>query len=72
MSLTAPVAATIQQLVIHTVGGVATTPQSLMEIVPDDVAEVEANIENKDIGLRRPGKSRPSRLKRFPVRATAN
>jgi hemolysin D len=51
LSLTAPVAGTVQQLATHTLGGVVTTAQSLMEIVPDDTLEVEAQLENKDIGF---------------------
>ena len=66
MSLTAPVAGTVQQLAIHTVGGVATAAQSLMEIVPDDAVEVEANIENKDIGFVRAGQVATVKIEAFP------
>jgi len=56
MSLTAPVAGTVQQLAIHTPGGVVTAAQALMVIVPaDQPLEVEAFLENKDIGFVRPG-----------------
>jgi hemolysin D len=51
MSLTAPVAGTVQNLAVHTVGGVVTTAQSLLEIVPEDTLEVEASVDNKDIGF---------------------
>ena len=52
MRLTAPVDGTVQQLAIHTRGGVVTPAQALMLIVPkDDPVEVEAFIENKDIGF---------------------
>ncbi|MCI0997838.1 HlyD family type I secretion periplasmic adaptor subunit [Pseudomonas sp. ICMP22404] len=52
MHLTAPVDGTVQQLAIHTVGGVVTAAQALMVIVPkDQVVEVEAMLENKDIGF---------------------
>lgn len=51
-TLTAPVAGTVQQLAIHTVGGVVTEAQALMMIVPDDAPiEVEAMVPNKDIGF---------------------
>lgn len=51
-SLKAPVAGAVQQLAIHTLGGVVTPAQALMVIVPDDRAvEVEAMLENKDIGF---------------------
>ncbi|WP_429438862.1 HlyD family type I secretion periplasmic adaptor subunit [Paraburkholderia sp. GAS33] len=51
LSLTAPVSGTVQQLATHTLGGVVTTAQSLMEIVPADTLEVEAQLQNKDIGF---------------------
>ncbi|MBS9439975.1 HlyD family type I secretion periplasmic adaptor subunit, partial [Photorhabdus noenieputensis] len=51
-SLKAPVAGTVQQLAIHTVGGVVTPAQPLMVIVPaDQPVEVEAMLENKDVGF---------------------
>lgn len=54
--LTAPVDGTVQQLAIHTNGGVVTEAQPLMAIVPaDQSVEVEAMLENKDIGFVRPG-----------------
>ncbi|NMM04411.1 HlyD family type I secretion periplasmic adaptor subunit [Paraburkholderia sp. RP-4-7] len=66
MSLTSPVDGTVQQLAIHTVGGVATAAQSLMEIVPDDAVEVEANIENKDIGFVKAGQVATIKIEAFP------
>lgn len=66
MSISAPVSGTVQQLQIHTVGGVATAAQSLMEIVPDDAIEVEANIENKDIGFVRSGQLATVKIEAFP------
>jgi len=52
MRLTAPVAGTVQQLAVHTVGGVVTPAQPLLVIVPgDNPLEVEAFVENKDIGF---------------------
>lgn len=51
-SLTAPVAGTVQQLAVHTVGGVVTPAQALMVIVPaNQPVEVEAMLENKDVGF---------------------
>ena len=50
--LTAPVDGVVQQLSIHTVGGVVTPAQQLAVIVPSDaVLEVEAMIPNRDIGF---------------------
>lgn len=56
MRLTAPVAGTVQQLAVHTSGGVVTPAQALLVIVPSD-AEVTAEVmlENKDIGFVREG-----------------
>ncbi|MCU0964454.1 MAG: HlyD family type I secretion periplasmic adaptor subunit [Burkholderiaceae bacterium] len=57
-SLTAPVAGTVQQLAIHSPGGVVTPAQNLMVIVPDE-AEVTAEVvvQNKDIGFVQPGQA---------------
>ncbi len=52
MTLRAPVSGTVQQLAVHTVGGVVTPAQQLMIIVPkNNPLEVEAWVENKDIGF---------------------
>lgn len=66
LSLTAPVAGTVQQLATHTLGGVVTTAQALMEIVPNDNLEVEATIENKDIGFVNVGQRAAVKLEAFP------
>lgn len=50
--LYAPIAGTVQQLAVHTVGGVVTPAQELMLIVPEENRiEVEAFIRNQDIGF---------------------
>jgi membrane fusion protein, hemolysin D len=50
--LTAPVDGTVQQLAVHTVGGVVTPAQALLVIVPDDShLEIEAMVSNRDIGF---------------------
>jgi len=50
--LTAPVSGMVQQLAIHTVGGVVTPAQTLMVIVPrDSQIEIEAMVSNRDIGF---------------------
>jgi hemolysin D len=52
LRLTAPVTGTVQQLAVHTVGGVVAATQPLMLIVPEDGdIEIEAQIENKDVGF---------------------
>ena len=50
--LRAPIEGTVQQLVIHTVGGVLTPAQQLMMVVPSDsTVEAEAMISNRDVGF---------------------
>lgn len=65
--LTAPVAGTVQQLAIHTAGGVVTEAQVLLVLVPDD-AEVTAEVvmENKDVGFVQPGQAAEIKLETFP------
>lgn len=63
----APVDGTVQQLVIHTVGGVVQPAQTLMVIVPSgSELEVEAQILNKDIGFVREGQAVRVKLEAFP------
>jgi hemolysin D len=51
-TLTAPVDGMVQQLAVHTIGGVVTPAQALMSIVPkDSPLEIEARIANRDIGF---------------------
>ncbi|PWB58647.1 MAG: hemolysin secretion protein D [Nitrosomonadales bacterium] len=67
MHLTAPVAGTVQQLAVHTVGGVVTPAQPLMVIVPrENVLEVEAMLPNKDIGFVNPGQDAEVKVETFP------
>jgi len=50
--LLAPIAGTVQQLAIHTIGGVVTPAESLLAIVPhDDSLVVEAAVQNRDVGF---------------------
>ncbi len=50
--LTAPVDGTVQQLAVHTVGGVVTPAQALLVVVPaDSHLEIEAMVSNRDIGF---------------------
>ncbi|GAD61998.1 HlyD family type I secretion periplasmic adaptor subunit, partial [Aquipseudomonas alcaligenes] len=64
--LTAPVDGTVQQLAIHTPGGVVTEAQPLMVIVPkDQPVEVEAMLENKDIGFVRAGQEVEVKVETF-------
>lgn len=65
--LKAPIDGVVKQLAIHTVGGVVTPAQELMHIVPDgDSMEIEALIENKDIGFVRAGQQAEIKVDAFP------
>jgi hemolysin D len=65
--LTAPVDGTVQQLSIHTVGGVVTPAQALMVIAPSDYqAEIEAVLENKDVGFVKVGQHAEIKIETFP------
>jgi hemolysin D len=51
-ALTAPVDGVVQQLAVHTIGGVVTPAQALLAIVPlDSHLEIEAMVSNRDIGF---------------------
>jgi hemolysin D len=53
--LTAPIDGTIQQLAIHTIGGVVSPAQVLLAVVPSEShLEIEAMILNRDIGFVHP------------------
>lgn len=65
--LTAPVSGVVQQLAIHTVGGVVTPAQQLMVIVPNEhTLEVEALVQNKDIGFVHIGQAAEIKIETFP------
>lgn len=56
LRITAPVDGVVQQLNVHTIGGVVPAAQTLMIIVPDRrTVELEAYVANKDIGFLREG-----------------
>lgn len=66
-TLTAPVSGTVQQLALHTEGGVVTEAQALMVIVPDAASvSAEVQLENKDIGFVAPGQDVAIKLETFP------
>lgn len=65
--LTAPVDGVVQQLAVHTVGGVVTPAQQLMVIAPnEDRLEVEAWVENKDIGFVSEAQEAEVKVESFP------
>jgi hemolysin D len=65
--LTAPVSGVVQQLAVHTIGGVVTPAQELMKIVPEsENLEVEAWILNRDIGFVEEGQAAEVKIETFP------
>jgi hemolysin D len=64
--LTAPVDGMVQQLAIHTIGGVVTPAQSLLVVVPSDSRlEIEAMVSNRDIGFVHPGQEAEIKIDTF-------
>ena len=56
----------VQQLSVHTVGGVVTPAQQLAVIVPADAGlEVEAMVSNRDIGFVHPGQDAQIKVDTF-------
>ncbi len=65
-ALKAPVDGTVQQLAVHTVGGVVTPSQELMMVVPaNSQLEIEANIPNRDIGFIQAGQEAEIKVDTF-------
>lgn len=65
--LTAPVDGVIQQLAIHSVGGVVTSAQPLMVVVPDATElTAEVRVANQDIGFVNPSQIASVKLETFP------
>ncbi|MDO5693318.1 MAG: HlyD family type I secretion periplasmic adaptor subunit [Pseudomonadota bacterium] len=66
LTLKAPVDGTVQQLAVHTLGGVAQAAQPLMQIVPvGGPLEIEAFMENKDKGFVHPGQKAAVKVDTF-------
>jgi hemolysin D len=64
--LAAPVDGVVQQLAVHTVGGVVTPAQTLMVIVPGDSRiEIEAHVLNRDAGFVRAGQDVEVKVETF-------
>jgi hemolysin D len=65
--LKAPIAGTVQQLAVTTVGQVVSGGQSLLTVVPiEGPIEVEAMITNRDIGFVQVGQSAVVKVEAFP------
>jgi len=66
-SLTAPVDGVVQQLQVHTIGGVVTPAETLMVIVPKgQPLEIEALVFNRDIGFVAEGQKATVKVDAFP------
>jgi hemolysin D len=64
--LTAPIDGVVQQLAVHTVGGVVTPAQQLLTVVPrEHPVEVEAQVENKDVGFVKEGQPVEIKIETF-------
>jgi len=64
--LKAPVDGTVQQLAVHTIGGVVTPAQALLALVPADAhLEIEAMVLNRDIGFVQVGQSAQIKVDAF-------
>jgi hemolysin D len=64
--LSAPVDGVVQQLAVHTVGGVVTPAQSLLVVVPSDSRlEIEAMVSNHDIGFVHAGQQAEIKIDTF-------
>ncbi len=67
MTLRSPVEGIVQQLAIHTIGGVVTPAQQLLVVVTvQETLEVEANVLKKDIGFIHPGQQVIVKVESFP------
>ena len=57
---------TVEQLAVHTVGGVVTPAQSLMVVVPEgSKLQIEAMLPNRDVGFVRAGQSAEVKVDAF-------
>ncbi len=66
-TLRAPVAGVVQQLQVHTVGGVVQPAQPVMVLVPDDARlEISAMVLNKDKGFVSDGQAAEIKVESFP------
>lgn len=65
--LTAPIDGVVQQLAVHTVGGVVTPAQQLLVVAPEEGhLEIEAWLENRDIGFVNENQEAEVKIESFP------
>lgn len=66
-TIRSPVDGTVQQLAVNHLGAVVTPAQSLMVVVPSDgMLEVDATLENKDVGFVGVGQKAMVKIDAFP------
>lgn len=66
-TLTAPITGVIEQLNVHTLGGVVTPAQELMKVVPlNQTLVIEAMVANKDVGFIEEGQRVAVKVDAFP------
>lgn len=64
--LVSPIDGVVQQLAVHTVGGIVTPAQELLTVVPQDhPVEVVAQVENKDVGFVKEGQPVEIKIETF-------
>lgn len=64
--IVAPIDGKVSQMAMHTLGGVVTAAQPLLEVVPEDAElQVEAWVANKDIGFIQQGQSAEVKIETF-------
>lgn len=64
--LKAPIDGTVQQLAVHTIGGVVTPAEPLLSVVPDQANfVVEAMVQNKDVGFIHAGQTARVKVETF-------
>jgi hemolysin D len=65
-TLRAPVDGTVEQISVHTIGGVVTPAQTLMVVVPDESKlEVEAILPNREVGFVEVGQPAEIKIEAF-------
>jgi len=64
--LVAPVDGTVQQLAVHTVGGVIEAAHPVMIVVPEGTLTVEARLANKDAGFVKAGQPAVVKIEAYP------
>lgn len=66
-TLTAPITGTVQELTVHSEGGVVQPAEKVLSVVPDHSGlEIEAKMPNRDIGFVVEGQEAEIKLDAFP------